>query len=87
MSKLKVWERRVVGIYAIDDQEEKELADCFNRSFTTVLKSLPKADRRVLFDMLYLVNKLYKNESIKKFKLGISCGYEAGLRYSVKKVL
>lgn len=83
MSELKVWERRVTGIENIHDPGEKELVDRFNKDFARVLRVIPKDERRILFDILYTINKLYNKESVKKFKLGLSCGYKGGLRYSI----
>lgn len=70
----KVWEKRVTGIMDICDPKEKELASRFNRDFKRLLKVAPKAERRILFDMLLVINALYINESVRSFKLGLSYG-------------
>lgn len=86
MSNLKVWEKRVTCIMTIDDPEEKELASRFNKDFTNLLRVVPKAERRVLFDMLYIINELYANNSGRGFKLGLCYGYKRGLQYGINQI-
>jgi len=80
MSNLKVWEKRVTCIMTIDDPEERELASRFNKDFTSLLRVVPKAERGVLFDILYILNTLYGNNSGRCFKLGLSYNHKVSIR-------
>ncbi|OPY61134.1 MAG: hypothetical protein A4E56_02241 [Pelotomaculum sp. PtaU1.Bin065] len=87
MSNLKVWEKRVSCIMTIDDPEEKELVSRFNKDFTSLLRVVPKVGRRVLFDMLYIINELYGNNSGRCFKLGLNYSYKRGLKYGTSQII
>jgi len=85
MSNLKVWEKRVTCIMTIDDPEERELASRFNKNFTSLLRVVPKVERRVLFDILYILNVLFGNNSGRCFKLGLNYGYNRSHKASIRK--
>lgn len=78
---LKAWQRRVSGIMDTDNPEEEKLIHHFNKDFTRLLQAVPKAERRILFDMLHIINRLYNKESAKKFRLGLYCGYKGSIQH------
>jgi len=75
----KAWEMRIAQDPYNYSPEEKELAARFNRDFTRLMKVVPKADRRVLVDMLNVTGELCRIECLN--------GYGAGLEYGMQRTV
>jgi hypothetical protein len=67
---LKAYEKHISGIAVIDDPEERQMAERFDEIFTDLFKIVPKAKRRLLFDMLHVLGDLFTNEAITNWKAG-----------------
>lgn len=84
MGELKIWERRIAGLDIKDpDLERRELISRFNRKFTRVLRMVPKSNRKMLFRLLFVMNRLYIRNKAINFKTGFAIGYEAGMRRGI----
>lgn len=73
---LQVWERRIAQDSNLDNYspEEKELAARFNGDFARLMKVVPKADRRVLVDLLHVASELCSIECLNWYGAGLEYG-------------
>lgn len=73
---LQVRERLMAQDSNLDNYspEEKELAARFNKDFTRLMKVVPKADRRILFDLLHTASELCSIECLNWYGAGFEYG-------------
>ncbi|MDO7786114.1 hypothetical protein [Desulforamulus aquiferis] len=79
---VKVWEKYSNDGMEFDNEEEREMATRFNKSFLRLLEITPKADRKALFDMLRAADDLYRRYGIKCYEMGI----DSGLNIAIEKI-
>ncbi|WP_459907104.1 hypothetical protein [Desulfotomaculum defluvii] len=82
MGGIKVWEKYANDGLDFDSEEEREMANRFNKSFLKLLKALPKTKRRDLFNMLHSADDLYRHYGIKCYEDGIN----SGLNIAIEKL-
>lgn len=72
---------------SLEDPEERELAERFDRNFSELFKVVPKANRRALLDMVVVTGALCWLRSCEAYDCGLAEGRKECVRDTTQATL